>query len=86
MKNFQSFLDFIEISKFGIENIIQGGNFAKEGYILKKSQGKNYGCFKNMITCGLVNCCRIYQKRWFILQDEMICYLDYSTSDIGKDV
>ena len=86
-KSKQYFLEFIELSNFGAENICEG-NIPKEGLILKKSQRKRYkdSCFFNFITCGLINCCDNWQKRWFILQDEMICYLKDSTSNIGKDV
>lgn len=84
-KKSQSLLDFIEISDFGSE-IICEGNIPKEGYIQKKSQRKRYGCFLNFITCGIINCCNQWQKRWFILQDEMICYLENAQSNIGKDV
>jgi hypothetical protein len=85
IESLPSFLEFIEISNFGGE-LISEGNIPKEGYILKKSQRKRYGCFLNFITCGLINCCNHWQKRWFILQDEMICYLENSTSNLGKDV
>ncbi len=85
IRSLPSFLEFIEISSFGDE-LITEGNIPKEGYILKKSQRKRYGCFLNSLTFGLINCCNFWQKRWFILQDEMICYLENSTSNLGKDV
>lgn len=79
------FLEFLEISKYGLD-IIYDGTITKEGYIYKKTKNKRYGCFLNMITCCMIKYCNCWQKRWFILQDDMICYLESSVSNIGKDV
>ena len=87
LKTIDPFLKFIELSKFGAENI-DADNIPKEGYILKKKERKHYtdSCVCNLLTCGLINCCCNWQSRWFILQDEMICYLENFTSKIGKAV
>lgn len=85
LKMSRHFIEFLEISQYGLD-LLYDGTITKEGYILKKSKNKRYGCFLKFITCCLINCCNCWQKRWFILQDEMICYLESSVSNIGKDV
>ncbi len=79
------FIEFLELSQYGLD-ILYEGTVTKEGYIYKKSNNKRHGCFLNLITCCLIKCCNCFQKRWFILQDDMICYLESSVSNIGRDV
>ena len=69
------FLEFLEYSPYSITNI-QNGLKPKEGYILKMGiTRKNLirdVCLAFLDTMNMV----CYQKRWFILKDDMICYLD----------
>lgn len=85
IKSSTNFLEFIGISSYGLDALTDG-NKTKEGYISKKSKKRRYGCLLNMLTCYMIKCCNFSQKRWFILQEDMICYLESSTSNIGKDV
>ena len=79
------FIEFLELSQYGLD-ILYDGTITKEGYIYKKTKNKRYGCFMNIITCCLIKYCNCWQRRWFILQDDMICYLESSVSNIGRDV
>jgi hypothetical protein len=75
------FLEFIEISRHSFD-CFNDGNKPKEGYVLKKSLSKNdNSCFKKI-------CCfrQKWKKCWFVVKDDMVCYLDNSSSDIGKEV
>ncbi len=85
IKTSTHFLEFLEISQYGLD-IIYEGTITKEGYIYKKSKNKRYGFFLNLITCCMIKNCNCWQKRWFILHDDMICYLESSISNNGKDV
>jgi hypothetical protein len=79
------FIEFLELSQYGLD-ILYDGTITKEGYIYKKTKNKRHGCFVKLITCCLIKFCNCWQKRWFILQDDMICYLESSVSNIGRDV
>lgn len=79
------FIEFLELSQYGLD-ILYDGTITKEGYIYKKSKNKRYSWFMNLITCCLIKYCNCWQRRWFILQDDMICYLESSVSNIGRDV
>lgn len=79
------FIEFLELSQYGLD-ILYDGTITKEGYIYKKSKDKRHGCLIKLITCCLIKFCNCWQKRWFILQDDMICYLESSVSNIGRDV
>lgn len=58
----------------------------KEGYICKQSEYTN--CQKTCISlCACIECCcccTSWLKCWFLLKPDMLCYLDDSTSSIGK--
>jgi len=79
------FIEFLELSQYGLD-ILYDGTITKEGYIYKKTKNKRHSCFISMITCCLIKYCNCWQRRWFILQDDMICYLESSVSNIGRDV
>ena len=77
--------EFFEISSHSFLEYNQGKK-PREGYIQKQSEYSV--CQKTWIDCcKCFECCCYspYIKRWFLLKDDMICYLDSSTSEIGKD-
>lgn len=79
------FLEFVGISQYGLD-LLSEGNVTKEGYIYKKTTNKRHSCCASLFTCYLIKFCNFWNKRWFILQDDMICYLESSQSNIGRDV
>lgn len=77
VRNKMVFLEFLEISQHSFNEETK----PKEGYILKQSKILRQGsCLKALC------CCKRWQRRWFLLKDDLICYLDSSSSNIGKDV
>ena len=82
IKKRTDFLEFLEISRYSFDSFHEGKK-PKEGYVQKKT---NRGSFVQCIFCLLPCFCKTWQKRWFVLKDDMICYLDNSSSSIGKDV
>ena len=58
----------------------------KEGYILKRTEYNlcQTTCI-DLCKCIKCCCCASYEKDWFLLKEDMICYLDSSTSGIGKN-
>eukprot|EP00397_Hematodinium_sp_SG-2012_P000840 GEMP01000841.1.p1 GENE.GEMP01000841.1~~GEMP01000841.1.p1 ORF type:complete len:1208 (+),score=228.10 GEMP01000841.1:131-3754(+) len=70
-------LEFIEVSwlSFGINR----SQKYREGYIFKSRGGRKYtkgACF-NGFTCLYDKCARsVYQKRWFLILDDAVCYAD----------
>lgn len=77
--------EFFEISGHSFLDCNQG-NKPREGYIQKLSEFSV--CQKTWIDlCKCFECCchASWIKRWFLLKNDMICYLDSSTSEIGKD-
>jgi hypothetical protein len=78
------FLEFFEISRNTLDSILEG-NKPKEGYIIKRLDTKGKTTFAR-ICCCLFCGCRSWKKKWFVLRDDMICYMKDSSSAIGKDV
>ena len=77
--------EFFEISRYSF-NCFNDNNKPKEGYILKSSMSKkNKSCYIRYIS-PCFNCCVKWKKRWFVLKDDMICYLDTSSHNIAQDV
>jgi hypothetical protein len=77
------FLEFLEISRHSFD-CFNDGNKPKEGYVLKKSFSENDNHLLNKIC--RVCCCQRWQTCWFVIKENMVCYLDNSSSDIGKEV
>jgi len=78
------FLEFFEISRNTLDCITEE-NKPKEGYIHKRSDNKRRTSFA-LVFCCLFCKCKSWKKRWFVLRDDMICYMKDSSSAIGKDV
>jgi len=78
------FLEFFEISRNTFDSILEG-NKPKEGYILKRLDTKRKTTFARICFCLFCKC-RRWKKKWFVLRDDMICYMKDSSSAIGKDV
>lgn len=85
IKKSTRFIEFLELSQYGLD-ILYEGTITKEGYIYKKTKDKRHSFFTKLITCCLIKYFNCWQRRWFILQDDMICYLESSVSNIGRDV
>ena len=88
LKNHFKILEFLEISMYSFDNLDDNEYFQKpkEGYILKRCKaGKFFSCFQ-ALCCKNCPCCKLWQRRWFVLKEDMIFYLDNSYSNIGKDV
>jgi phosphatidylserine/phosphatidylglycerophosphate/cardiolipin synthase-like enzyme len=79
------FLEFLEISRHSFD-CFNDGNKPKEGYILKRNGNSRSSSCLFKIFCCCLSFCPSYSRRWFVLKDEMICYLEDSASDIGKEV
>jgi phosphatidylserine/phosphatidylglycerophosphate/cardiolipin synthase-like enzyme len=80
------FLEFLEISRHSFD-CFNEGNKPKEGYIKKRAGSRSHSFLFNCLCGYLINCCcNKFQVRWFVLKDDMICYLDSSSDNIGKDV
>lgn len=75
-----TFLEFFEISRHSFDNPTEITK-PMENYILKRSNSRQ-GSILSTIFC----CFRFWQKRWFVLKDDMIFYLDSASSDLAKDV
>jgi hypothetical protein len=88
LRNHFKILEFLEISMYSFDNLDDNDYFQKpkEGYILKRCKaGKFFSCLQ-AFCCSSCPCCKLWQRRWFVLKDDMIFYLDNSYSNIGKDV
>ena len=85
IKEFLIVFEFLEISSQSF-HCFNDGNKPKEGYILKQVDPRLCRslmfCLCPCISC----CCRVWNKRWFVLKDDMICYLESSMTAMGKDV
>jgi hypothetical protein len=79
------FLEFLEISRHSFD-CFNDGNKPKEGYILKRNGNSRSSSCLFKVFCCCLSFCPSYSRRWFVLKDEMICYLEDSASDIGKEV
>lgn len=80
------FLEFLEVSRHSFDCFNEGIK-PKEGYIKKRTGSRSHSCLFNCLCGFLINCCcNKFQVRWFVLKDDMICYLDSSSDNIGKDV
>ena len=77
--------EFFEISSHSFVSYNNGVK-PKEGYILKRSEYSlcQATCIE-LCKCVKCCCCASYYKYWFLLKEDMICYLDSSTSQIGKN-
>jgi len=75
------FLEFLEISRHSFDCFNEGKK-PKEGYIQKMSwpRSRTSSFFHNIC------CYKKWRTSWFVVKDDMICDLDNSSSDIGKDV
>jgi hypothetical protein len=80
-----SFLEFLEISNYSFDGFNEGVK-PKEGYVLKQSNIRKSTSILRCICACFICCCKKWQMRWFVLKDDMICYLDNSSASIGKDV
>ena len=88
LKNIVKILEFLEVSLYSFENYYDNDFFLKpkEGYILKRCKSKKIlSCFQ-YLCCSNSPCCKLWVRKWFVLKDDMIFYLDSSFSNIGKDV
>lgn len=87
--NFESFLEFLEISCHSF-HLYNEGIKPLEGYALKKAENSCCRCLIKWTCCCFRCCCcqclSNYNKRWFILKNDMICYLNNLNDDIGKDI
>ena len=89
LKESVNILEFLEVSSHSFESIDDNEFFLKpkEGYILKRCKpSKTLISCLQYICCSNCPCCKLWQRRWFVLKDEMIFYLDNSNSSEGKDV
>lgn len=88
LKSMIKILEFLELSLHSFENYDTNDFFIKpkEGYILKRSKLKKYLSCLQYFCCSNRECCSVWQRRWFVLKDDMIFYLDNSFSSIGKEV
>ena len=77
--------EFFEISSHSFVSYNNGVK-PKEGYISKRSEYSlcQATCIE-LCKCVKCCCCASYIKYWFLLKEDMICYLDSSTSQIGKN-
>ena len=87
--NLESFLEFLEISCHSF-HLYNEGIKPLEGYALKKAENSCCRCLIKWTCCCFrcccCQCCSDYNKRWFILKNDMICYLNNLNDDIGKDI
>jgi hypothetical protein len=52
---------------------------------MKRAESKRKTTFA--VICYCLFCkCKTWKKKWFVLRDDMICYMRDSSSAIGKDV
>ena len=79
-------LEFFNISS-GSFSHYNGGKKPFEGYIEKKCDPRIYRKLLG-IVCPCVECYvfKQYNKRWFVLKDDMIYYSDSSQMPVGKNV
>lgn len=77
--------EFFEISSHSFVSY-NNGIKPKEGYILKRAEYNicQTTCI-DLCKCIKCCCCASYIKFWFLLKEDMMCYLDASTSQIGKN-
>jgi hypothetical protein len=79
-------LEFLELSRYSF-NCFNEDIKPKEGYIMKRSDNSRPGCIKAIISCpGISYFFLKWNVRWFVLKDDMICYMNSSSSNIAKDV
>lgn len=81
-------LEFLEISVYTFNSLIDGIKY-KEGYIENLTLPKNskklvYKCACNTEKNQLKN--SYFVKKWFILKEDIMFYMDNSCSEFGKDV
>lgn len=78
-------LEFLEISILSFITLSEGIKY-KEGYIDKLSkQRSRKGCMYKLFCCDYIKCKNFY-KRWFVVKDDMMFYIDNSSDYMGKDV
>ena len=86
IKNIQCFKEFLRISQtsfisdnFGVKPL--------EGYAYKKAEPR---CFRKFLRisffCFELCYFKGWNKRWIVLRDDMICYLNSPTTLVGKNV
>lgn len=78
------FLEFFEISKISFIYFAQGRKI-KEGYAMKHSKPKQPGCCHFLMCCCVLNCRKFYRK-WFILREDMVFFIDDSSCNMAMDV
>lgn len=82
-------LEFFEISCHSFDCSFCGKK-PFEGYIMKKADMNIFRCIGKYFCCCFKSClcgkCRRWNKRWFLLKDDMICYFNDLEDTLGKDV
>ena len=78
--------EFFEISNVSFSKFNQGIK-PKEGYCQKKAEVKTcrrlFNCFCSCMECVLFN---KFNKRWIVLKDDMLFYMNSSLSETGKNI
>jgi hypothetical protein len=81
IRNQYFFLKFFEISQYSLD-CVKDGFKPRELLIKKRSNTRKKSSF-------WVNALRVFkkwQKRWLVLKDDVICYLDSPYSNTARDV
>lgn len=76
------FLEFFELSVISFSLLNQGIKY-KEGYIIKHTKP-----IRNTGWCNVFNLCscKKFVKKWYIIQNDLLYFLDNSSDVMGKDV
>ena len=86
IKNIQCFKEFLRISATSFIS----DNFGKkplEGYAYKKAEPRGFRFLLRYSFFCLEYCFfKGWNKRWVVLKDDMICYLNSPTTSVGKNV
>lgn len=79
------FLEFLELSIVSFSFLDLGIKY-KEGYVIKHTKPiKNNDCCWYLFCCCLCKC-KSFMKKWIIIKNDMLFFIDTSAENMGKDV
>lgn len=85
ISKFLEFMEFLELSQVTLDSIEKGFK-PKEGYIKKKTFVKYAKCSQCVSSILSFFKYDQYEKKWFILHEDYLCYLDSSKDRVGRQI
>jgi hypothetical protein len=82
----KSVFEFFEISRYSF-NCFNEHHKPKEGHVMILKEMKGTKTFNQLCYClHRSDCFTRWDKKWLVLRDDMICFLDNISSNIAQEV